>query len=109
MCRAEMLRLTGERCRKMLYGILLVPIVFFMARAQPVAPVVPDPLPEVRAVLDFLYDMYGEKILSSQMWAPWGIDEIETVHEITGKYPYGFDFVAFGISSLTFRAGFDVK
>ncbi len=95
MCRAEMLSLTGERCRKILYGILLVLILFFMVGAQPVAPVVPDPSPEVRAVLDFLYDMYGEKILSSQMWAPWGIDEIETVHEITGKYPAlrGQDFI----------------
>lgn len=27
------------------------------------------------------------KMLSGQMWAPWGIDEIETVKEITGKYP----------------------
>ena len=26
-------------------------------------------------------------ILSGQMWAPWGIDEIEYVHEVTGKYP----------------------
>lgn len=27
------------------------------------------------------------KILSGQMWAPWGIDEIEYVHNVTGKYP----------------------
>lgn len=27
------------------------------------------------------------KTLSGQMWAPWGIDEIEYVHEVTGKYP----------------------
>lgn len=27
------------------------------------------------------------KMLSGQMWAPWGIDEIEKVKEITGKYP----------------------
>lgn len=27
------------------------------------------------------------KILSGQMWAPWGIDEIAYVHEVTGKYP----------------------
>lgn len=29
-----------------------------------------------------------KKMLSGQMWAPWGgIDEIEYVHEVTGKYP----------------------
>lgn len=27
------------------------------------------------------------KILSGQMWAPWGIDEIEYIYEVTGKYP----------------------
>lgn len=27
------------------------------------------------------------KVLSGQMWAPWGIDEIKYVHEVTGKYP----------------------
>ena len=27
------------------------------------------------------------KILSGQMWAPWGIDEIEYVYEVTEKYP----------------------
>lgn len=28
-----------------------------------------------------------KKILSGQMWVPWGIDEIEYVYEVTGKYP----------------------
>jgi hypothetical protein len=27
------------------------------------------------------------KVLSGQMWVPWGIDEIKYVHEVTGKYP----------------------
>lgn len=28
-----------------------------------------------------------KKILSGQMWAPWGIDEIEYIYDVTGKYP----------------------
>lgn len=28
-----------------------------------------------------------KKVLSGQMWAPWGIDEIEYIYKITGKYP----------------------
>lgn len=28
-----------------------------------------------------------KKTLSGQMWVPWGIDEIEYVHNTTGKYP----------------------
>ena len=28
-----------------------------------------------------------KKMLSGQMWAPWGIDEIEYIYKVTGKYP----------------------
>jgi hypothetical protein len=50
-------------------------------------PVTPHASPEARALLNFLHAMYGKKTLSGQMWAPFGSDEIETVHKITGKYP----------------------
>ena len=50
-------------------------------------PVTPGASPEARALLNYLYAMYGKKTLSGQMWSPWGIDEIETVEEITGKLP----------------------
>jgi O-glycosyl hydrolase len=57
--------------------------------------VVKNVSPEAKAVLNYLYAMKGKKILSGQMWSPWGIDEIKTVHEITGKYPAlkGQDFI----------------
>jgi endoglucanase len=43
---------------------------------------------EAQALLNFIHSMYGKKIISGQMWAPWGeFDEIEKVREITGKYP----------------------
>ena len=50
-------------------------------------PVTPDASPEAKALLNFLHAMYGKKTLSGQMWSPWGIDEIQAVHDITGKYP----------------------
>jgi len=50
-------------------------------------PVTPHSTPEARALLNFIHAMYGKKTLSGQMWAPWGIDEIQTVKEITGKLP----------------------
>jgi hypothetical protein len=58
-------------------------------------PVNPNASPEAKALLNFIYAMYGKKTLSGQMWAPFGGDEIETVHRITGKYPAirGQDFI----------------
>jgi rhamnogalacturonan endolyase len=58
-------------------------------------PVTPDASPEARALLNYLYSIYGKKTLSGQMWAPWGNDEIKTVYEITGKYPAirGMDYI----------------
>ena len=51
-------------------------------------PVTSDASPEAKALLNFIYDMYGKKVLSGQMWAPWGsFDEIEKTKDITGKYP----------------------
>ncbi len=43
---------------------------------------------EAKALYKSLLRIHEEGlILSGQMWAPWGIDEIEYVHEVTGKYP----------------------
>jgi len=51
-------------------------------------PVVPNASPESKALLNFIYDMYGKKMIAGQMWAPWGnFDEVEKIKEITGKYP----------------------
>ena len=52
-----------------------------------VPPVTHDASPEARALLNYLYAIYGKKTLSGQMRPSWGIDEIETVEEITGKLP----------------------
>ncbi|HYW95945.1 MAG TPA: glycosyl hydrolase, partial [Bacteroidales bacterium] len=47
----------------------------------------PDPSPEAVALFRFLQDMSGKKILSGQMWAPWGIDELNYLQNVTGKLP----------------------
>lgn len=66
---------------------LLCAMLFNNSRATAATPVTPDASPEARALLNYLYAMKGKKTLSGQMWAPWGIDEIATIKEITGKYP----------------------
>lgn len=55
----------------------------------------PNPSKEAVALYRYLHDMNGKVILSGQMWAPWGIDEIEYVFNETGKYPAlrGQDFI----------------
>lgn len=52
------------------------------------APVTPDASPEARAVLAYLYEQFGKKTLSGQMYAPWArTDETELMKSTTGKYP----------------------
>lgn len=60
-----------------------------------IEPVSPNASPEAKALLNYRYDINGKKVLSGQMWAPWGVDEIAVVKEITGKYPAvrGQDFI----------------
>ena len=66
--------------------LLLFAFVFSGLKAQQL--VTPNASPEAQALIKYLYDIFGKKVLSGQMWAPWGnFDEIERVKEITGKYP----------------------
>jgi Glycosyl hydrolase family 26/Glycosyl hydrolase family 3 N terminal domain len=80
---------------KLLRIILICIISFGMYNASGVDPVTPNASPEARALLNYLYSVYGKKTLSGQMWSPWGIDEIKTIYEITGKYPAirGHDYI----------------
>ena len=67
--------------------ILILTAGLFVSSVYGATPVSPNALPEARALLNFIYAMYGKKTLSGQMSSPFGIDEISTIHEITGKYP----------------------
>lgn len=73
--------------RRLKIQFLILLFILGFGKLFAVTPVTPNASPEAKALLSFIYDMYGKKTLSGQMWAPWGIDEIETVHQITGKYP----------------------
>jgi hypothetical protein len=55
----------------------------------------PNPSDEAVALYRFLHDMFGRKILSGQMWVPWGINEIEYIEDSTGRRPAiaGFDYI----------------
>lgn len=50
---------------------------------------------EAKALFRYLNDMKGKKILSGQMWASWGYDELKYIKEVTGKQPAirGMDFI----------------
>src|SRR5665647_1791983 len=67
--------------------IILVLGISISFNTNAAVPVTPNASPQARALLNFIYAMYGKKTLSGQMWSPWGIDEIQTIYEITGKYP----------------------
>jgi hypothetical protein len=57
--------------------------------------VTPQPSKEAKALFAYLNDMYGKKILSGQMWASWGYNELKYIKEVTGKQPAirGMDFI----------------
>jgi hypothetical protein len=83
------------KMNKILRIILICIISFGMYIANGADPVTPNASPEARALLNYIYSVYGKKTLSGQMWVPWGIDEIQTVYDITGKYPAirGHDYI----------------
>ncbi len=48
----------------------------------------PNPLPQAQKVYDYLFSIYGEKLLSGAMAnVNWNIAEAELVKQATGKYP----------------------
>jgi hypothetical protein len=55
----------------------------------------PDASPEAVALFRYIQDMYSKKMLSGQMWAPWGIDELNYIKDLTGKQPAirGIDYI----------------
>lgn len=56
----------------------------------------PNPLPQAQKVYDYLFSVYGDKILSGSMAnVNWNIAEAELVKQATGKYPAiaFFDYV----------------
>lgn len=65
------------------------------------APVTANASPEARRLLSYLYEQYGQKMLSGQMestWMPGGADyEIDYVESVTGRLPAvrGLDFIQY--------------
>jgi mannan endo-1,4-beta-mannosidase len=50
-------------------------------------PVNPDASPEARILLDYIRSTFGKQMLTGQMEAPWGIEEIPYLQTHTGKLP----------------------
>lgn len=75
-------KLTSKLRTSILAACSLSPI------ASGATPVTPNASPEAKAVLNYLYEQFGKKTLSGQMYAPWAaMDETELMKQITGKYP----------------------
>lgn len=73
-------------------------LIFFVwnAKAQRFAPVNPNATPEVRKLLNYLYDINGKKLISGQHNYNQSMDVFsDSVKAITGKYPklWGTDFI----------------
>jgi hypothetical protein len=50
-------------------------------------PVNPDASPEARILLSYIHSIFGKYMLTGQMEAPWGIEEIPYIQTNTGKLP----------------------
>jgi len=61
----------------------------------------PNPSKEAVALFRYIHDVYGKKILSGQMWVPWGNDGFVYIKDITEKQPaiMGIDFINEGDNS----------
>jgi mannan endo-1,4-beta-mannosidase len=55
----------------------------------------PAPSQEAEALHCYINQMYGQKIISGQIWSGWGFDEISNIKTQTGKEPalLGLDFI----------------
>ena len=49
---------------------LICPVALAVSGARGATPVTTNASPEARALLNFIYAMYGKKTLSGQMYAP---------------------------------------
>ncbi|MDA3817040.1 MAG: glycosyl hydrolase [Prolixibacteraceae bacterium] len=69
----------------------------------------PDASPEAVALFRYIQDMYGKKMLSGQMWAPWGIDELKYLQDLTGKQPAmrGMDYIHEGDNNAETQRAID--
>jgi Glycosyl hydrolase family 26 len=69
--------------------------LWWTGHAAAATPVTPNASPEARALLNYIDAMHGKKTLSGQMCVPWGIDELKTIEQITGKLPAirGYDYI----------------
>lgn len=55
----------------------------------------PNPTIEAEALYRYLQNIFGEQILSGQMSASWGVNELEYIRRVTGKQPAikGIEFI----------------
>lgn len=72
---------------RILTFVLALCCLYRVEAKDKVVPVTPNASAEACALLDYLYDIDGKYVLSGQMWSPWGVDEIDYVKQVTGKYP----------------------
>ena len=72
-------------------GIIIFLASAFLAWGNTPRPVNQEASPEAKALLNYIYSIKGDKVLSGQH----GIDETEYVKEVTGRYPAlkGFDLI----------------
>jgi Glycosyl hydrolase family 26/Secretion system C-terminal sorting domain len=72
-----------------------IALLFLANAAFPVAPIDPSATPQAKALLNYIYSIYGKQMLTGQMHVGWGDDDVAYVNTTTGKYPaiMGIDFI----------------
>ena len=58
-------------------------------------PIDPSATSQAKALLNYIYSIYGKQMLTAQMHVGWGDDDVAYVNTTTGKYPaiMGIDFI----------------
>jgi hypothetical protein len=87
--------MTMKHLSKIILFVIGFSVMTGKGYAQKPALTNPKATKEAKALFAYLNDMYGKKILSGQMWASWGYDELKYLKDSTGKQPAlrGMDFI----------------
>jgi Beta-mannanase len=72
-----------------------IALLFFVNVAFSATPIDPSATPQAKALLNYIYSIYGKQMLTAQMHVGWGDDDVAYVNTTTGKYPaiMGIDFI----------------
>ena len=75
--------------------VFAITLLFLANLVFSATPIDPSATPQAKALLNYIYSIYGKQMLTAQMHVGWGDDDVAYVYTTTGKYPaiMGIDFI----------------